>query len=69
MITAFETRVPERFSQIDRLEDRLCLTVLVATGNLPVDARIPDALEYWDDLGGCEDCPLSVKCLACIINQ
>ena len=52
-----------------KLEEKLCLAVLIATETLSPNATLEDANRYWEKFGDCGFCPHFEKCLACIINQ
>jgi len=52
-----------------KLEEKLCLAVLIAVGSLSPDATLEDANRYWEKFGCCGYCPHFNKCLAVIINQ
>lgn len=52
------------------IEDVLCLSTLITGELLPYDATLENSRDYYNKLsGGCFDCPLVDRCLACIINE
>lgn len=57
------------FDKAESIEEILCLSVLIATGELPYDSNLYDANEYYKKIGNCDVCPYYQKCLACIINE
>lgn len=65
----FDSLDDPKFKGADMLEEILCLTTLVAVGELPVEARVVDAKEYYRKIEDCENCPFNTKCVACEINQ
>jgi hypothetical protein len=64
--------VPIKYHRLwgaDKIEDILCLTVLISAKILLPTATIKDAIYYWEDINGCENCLANQTCLACIINE
>jgi hypothetical protein len=52
------------------IEDIICLSSLIAAGNLPPDADMQDVERYFNKIfQECSNCPLFKKCLACKINE
>ena len=53
----------------DNINDILCLCVLIADNKLSWDATTDDAKEFYKRVGDCGSCPVTLRCLACIINE
>jgi hypothetical protein len=50
-------------------EEMLCLTVLIAVEQLPPNAPLQLAGEWYDKQeDGCESCAYNKRCMACLIN-
>jgi hypothetical protein len=58
-----------RLKNAEKIEDIICLSVLIATNKLPYNATIEDAEEYYINIRDCNNCMINNTCLACIINQ
>ena len=59
----------KQFKDANSIEEILCLSALIATGNINHSARVIDARDYFDSIGTCDSCPANNRCLACIINE
>lgn len=51
------------------LEEILCLSSLIVGNILPVESTLEDANTYYNNIKECDNCPLVLVCLACIINE
>jgi hypothetical protein len=55
----------------DGAADVMCAAALIAARELPADATIQNAFDYyWDTIGSdCGACPARGICAACVINE
>jgi len=60
-----------RIETATNIEDILCLSTLIASGELPPDATLDDSAEFFENeiREDCGNCPFMLVCLACIINE
>jgi hypothetical protein len=58
-----------KIRKAEDIETVICMAVLIAHGILPPAAELDHALEYYDNITDCGDCPCFDRCLACIINE
>lgn len=60
-----------RIEGANSIEEILCLSTLVANGELPPNATIGDSINFYEKETGedCDKCPFCATCLACIINE
>jgi len=52
-----------------KIEEVLCLAVLIADNKLLYSATVEDARDFYARVGDCGSCPVTLRCLACIINE
>ena len=59
------------FDQVQTIEDILCMTTLFAGGLIDYPPTLEKADAYYHELGvkTCDVCPMTDKCLACVINE
>lgn len=55
----------------ESIEDILCLSTLIASGELPPNAELNDSRNFFvnEVKEDCDNCPFNLTCLACIINE
>lgn len=60
-----------RIEKAESIEDILCLSTLIASGELPPSATLDQSKEFYVNETGenCNKCPFKLTCLACIINE
>lgn len=53
------------------IEDILCLSTLIANGELAPDATLDQSRNFFANKAeeNCGNCPFNLTCLACIINE
>lgn len=53
------------------MEDILCLSTLIANGELPPNGNLVESQRYFKNevKEDCDNCPFMLTCLACIINE
>lgn len=53
------------------IEDVLCLSTLIANGELPPDGTLVESQNFFKEEAkeDCGNCPFMLSCLACIINE
>ena len=62
--------VHHRIETAESIEDILCLSTLIANGELPPNAELNDSRDFFvnEVKEDCQNCPFKLTCLACIIN-
>lgn len=60
-----------KIEKAESIEDVLCLSTLIANGELSAKATLEDSAEFYKNETGsdCGKCPFNPTCLACIINE
>jgi len=60
-----------RIEKAESIEDILCLSTLIANGELLPNANLDQSKEFYVNETGenCNKCPFKLTCLACIINE
>lgn len=53
------------------IETILCLSTLIASGELSPNGTLEESAEFFEieAEGDCSNCPFNKTCLACIINE
>lgn len=60
-----------RIEKAESIEDILCLSTLIANGELSTKATLEDSAEFYENetKSNCGNCPFNLTCLACLINE
>lgn len=60
-----------RIENAESIEEILCLSTLIANGELPPVAGIHESRNFFVEevKEDCGNCPFMLTCLACIINE
>ena len=60
-----------KIEKAESIEDILCLSTLIANGELSAKSTLEDSAEFYKNEVGsyCGNCPFNSTCLACIINE
>lgn len=60
-----------RIEKAGSIEDILCLSTLIANGELLPNATLDQSQEFFENEveEDCGNCPFMLTCLACIINE
>ncbi len=60
-----------RIEKAESIEDILCLSTLIANGELLPNATLDQSREFFvnEVKEDCSNCPFMLTCLACIINE
>jgi len=67
MLKIVDTDFPQ-LKDTTKIEEILCLSVLIADDRLHFSATVKDARDFYARVGNCGNCPVTLRCLACIIN-
>lgn len=73
VMTAIKTIpvIHPKLENAESIEDVLCLSTLIANGELSPDARLHESRHFFVEevKEDCGNCPFMLTCLACIINE
>ena len=60
-----------KIEKAESIEDVLCLSTLIANGELPPNGTLSESRHYFktEVKEDCGNCPYMLTCLACIINE
>ena len=72
-VTQLSQKLADQICELlaNSIEEILCLSTLIANGELAPNATITDSSNFYEKETGedCDKCPFCATCLACIINE